>query len=179
MVLIDNPLIDTPYHLVEYHPYWVYTPEKTKNPKLNANTRRIMDLKSREKGEPLKFANEICGIICEGIAIAVVPSHDPKKVSSGIRETAETLAKRKGRIDATGCLVRHKFVEKKSEGGERSETIDLESIRVDDTHLIAGQSVLLLDDVTTSGGSLSACRELLLKAGAKEVQCFAIGRTTH
>lgn len=138
-----------------------------------------MDLKYQLKGESLKFANALCPEVCPGVAIAVVPSHDPAKVSSGIRDIAQTLAKRKSRIDATSCLVRHKRVNKKSDGGERSEEIDLKSISVVNEQLIAGKLVLLLDDVTTTGSSLAACRKLLLDAGAKAVQSFAIGKTTH
>ncbi|MBP3242165.1 MAG: phosphoribosyltransferase [Oribacterium sp.] len=37
--------------------------------------------------------------------------------------------------------------------------------------------VLLIDDVATSGNSLRACRELLLRNGAKRVYMLALGRT--
>jgi predicted amidophosphoribosyltransferase len=55
----------------------------------------------------------------------------------------------------------------------------LDSIKVVKPDLIKGRRVLLLDDVKTSGNSLIACKELLLKAGAKEVVMVALGRTTH
>ena len=37
--------------------------------------------------------------------------------------------------------------------------------------------VLLIDDVATSGNSLRACRDILLKNGAKKVYMLALGRT--
>ncbi len=37
--------------------------------------------------------------------------------------------------------------------------------------------VLLIDDVTTSGNSLRACRDILLQNGAKKVYMLALGRT--
>lgn len=55
----------------------------------------------------------------------------------------------------------------------------MNSIRVEHAELIQGREVLLLDDVTTSGNSLVACRQLLLEAGAARVKYMALGRTTH
>ncbi len=77
------------------------------------------------------------------------------------------------------CLVRHKSIAKKATGGDRSIEVDLNSIRVEDADCIKGKRVLLLDDVTTSGNSLLACRRLLLQAGAADVKMVALGRTTH
>lgn len=36
--------------------------------------------------------------------------------------------------------------------------------------------VLLMDDVTTTGNSLYACKEILLQNGAREVEMFALGK---
>lgn len=41
---------------------------------------------------------------------------------------------------------------------------------------ITGDIVLLMDDVTTTGNSLYACREILLQAGADHVEMFALGK---
>ncbi len=42
---------------------------------------------------------------------------------------------------------------------------------------VYGETVLLIDDVCTTGTTLSYCSEQLKKAGAKEVYCFTIART--
>lgn len=42
---------------------------------------------------------------------------------------------------------------------------------------IDGDVILLVDDVTTSGNSLSACKELLLSHGASRVAMFALGKS--
>ncbi len=42
---------------------------------------------------------------------------------------------------------------------------------------VEGEDVLLLDDITTSGNSLLACRDILIANGAKRVEMLVIGRT--
>ena len=41
---------------------------------------------------------------------------------------------------------------------------------------IEGEIVLLMDDVTTTGNSLYACKEILLANGASNVEMFALGK---
>lgn len=41
---------------------------------------------------------------------------------------------------------------------------------------ISGEIILLMDDVTTTGNSLYACKEILLQHGAKSVKMFALGK---
>ncbi len=82
-----------------------------------------------------------------------------------------------GRIDATSCLQRYKKVEKKSNGGNRDINVDLNSIKVNNHHLLKGQTVLLLDDVTTTGNSFLSCETLLEQAGALRVVKLALGKT--
>lgn len=51
------------------------------------------------------------------------------------------------------------------------------AFRVARPRLIEGKSVLLVDDVMTSGATLEACTAELLKAGAAEVRIFTAART--
>lgn len=48
-----------------------------------------------------------------------------------------------------------------------------------DASLVRGKRVLLLDDVITTGATVSECARILLTAGAKEVCCGAIAVTNH
>lgn len=50
----------------------------------------------------------------------------------------------------------------------------LGAYRVSDPSAIAGKTVLLLDDIVTSGSTVSEASRVLLTAGAKEVICAAI-----
>ena len=75
------------------------------------------------------------------------------------------------------CLIRNQSVDKLATGGERSLAIQTSSIIVNDAYNLSEDVILLVDDVTTSGNSLVACRDLLLNNGAKRVAMFALGRS--
>ena len=42
---------------------------------------------------------------------------------------------------------------------------------------ISGEIVLLMDDITTTGNSLYACKKILMDRGAETVEMFALGKT--
>jgi len=50
------------------------------------------------------------------------------------------------------------------------------AVSVKTKHLLNNRTVLLVDDVYTTGSTLNACTKTLLKAGAKEVHTVTLGR---
>ena len=40
-----------------------------------------------------------------------------------------------------------------------------------------GDTVILLDDVATTGNSITACRDILMSCGAREVMMIVLGMT--
>lgn len=48
-----------------------------------------------------------------------------------------------------------------------------------DPELVRGKRVLLLDDIITTGATVSECARVLLTAGAKEVFCAAVAASPH
>jgi hypothetical protein len=170
----------------------VYYPVKDPRFSSDGHSKAILKIKYRHGEEPdsqpwkqgnktialANFYRRLDGLLAPGIAIAVVPSHKTFLNPSGIQELAQRLAANQ-RIDATGCLIRRKAIPKLAKGGNRSVVRHLETIEVQHAELITGRDVLLLDDVTTSGGSLDACRQLLLGAGALAVKRAVLGTTVR
>lgn len=67
-----------------------------------------------------------------------------------------------------------KSIDKLSTGGARSYAVHMRSIEAVQDMDIAGGIVLLMDDVTTTGNSLYACKMILEQSGAGEVEIIAV-----
>lgn len=68
-----------------------------------------------------------------------------------------------------------KEIEKLATGGNRNINIHFGSIEVNPNVSISGEVILVVDDVTTSGNSLYACRDILLKHDASRGSNAGIG----
>lgn len=166
---------DTTFCLDIYHPY-KYKGEK--NPNFNEFSKLILDLKERKNFAINSFFEQLNPLLNKGFPIITVPSSNPQNLNTGITQVAILLAQQ-GQIDATSCLQRYKQVEKKSNGGSRDISVDLDSIKVNNQHLVKKQTILLLDDVTTTGNSFRACEQLLIKAGVAKVVKLALAKTAN
>lgn len=140
---------------------------------------RILDIKDNKPSAVAYFFEYMRKRLRAGGALAIVPSHDPDKKPGGLHALVEQLSAACGKDNAAQALVRHTKIAKLAGGGDRDPQVHLESIYVPNPALVAGKRVVLIDDVTTSGGSFSACKQLLLGAGANEVRCVALGHTTY
>ena len=80
---------------------------------------------------------------------------------------------------AVSTLEKFKNVEKQSSmGSAEKRRANISGVyRAVDPELIAGKRILLIDDIITTGSTLSECARTLLDAGAKEVLCAAIAQT--
>ena len=80
---------------------------------------------------------------------------------------------------AVSTLEKFKNVEKQSTmGSAEKRRANISGVyRAVDPELIAGKRILLIDDIITTGSTLSECARTLLEAGAKEVLCAAIAQT--
>jgi hypoxanthine phosphoribosyltransferase len=167
------------YYLRNYHRCFKWQGEE--NDCFDYFSEKILELKRKEKTSIDFWFEELKKHLKmdDSFAIAVVPSHSSGNQESGIHLVAKKLAKSLPEkiTDATLCLIRVKNIERLSTGGNRELDIHFESMKVINLELIQNKNVLLLDDVSTTGNSLRAGKELLLKAGASKVKCVALGKT--
>lgn len=155
----------------------VYLPRRRgANAEQDEQSMQILRLKARNRQAIASYSSIVEPLLGLDFSIAVVPSYDSTKMMSGIRDLAQLLA-RNGRTDATSCLVRHTTIPKLAHGGKRSVEVHLDSINVVNIHLIRNREVLLLDDITTTGNSIRACRILMERSGALLVRYLALAET--
>lgn len=158
-----------------YHKYWLDKERNIKNPLFDVFSGKILDLKEGKLSAIRYFYDLIDAEICRDVTVCVVPSSDASKLVTGIGMLAEMLA-RNGRVDKVYFLRRDRNIDKLALGGRRDQQIHMQSISTVQEMNIMGDIVLLMDDVTTTGNSLYACKEILLQAGAEHVEMFALGK---
>jgi hypothetical protein len=138
---------------------------------------RVLDFKGGNAHAITTFESAIRPHLPDNYVLCAVPSHDPAKKVGSLHTLCGKLAGQNGLVDGSSALERHTLIPKLATGGSRSVQVHLDSIRVAYPGLVNGRHVVIIDDVTTTGGSLIACKQLLLAAGAQYVACLAIGRT--
>ena len=141
------------------------------------NTKMILALQdNKDPGRPVAvdyFFGELDRALSHQFPIAMIPSHDPQATSAGLVQLIQRLVAN-NRIDAGSCLVRHTKVEESSYWKNRSMEKHLQSIKVINQASVENQTVLLLDDVVSSGNSMRACKKLLIDKGAADVVCLTL-----
>ena len=158
-----------------YHKYWLDRERGIKNPLFDVYSGRILDLKQGKMSAINFFYNIIDSEICKDVTICVVPSSDAEKTQSGIGMLGEKLAAN-NRVNKVYYLKRTKSIDKLAYGGNRDKNIHMQTISTIQEMSVKGDIILLMDDVTTTGNSLYACKEILLQNGAEPVEMFAFGK---
>ncbi|HKR12204.1 MAG TPA: ComF family protein [Pyrinomonadaceae bacterium] len=113
--------------------------------------------------------------------IVPVPLHDDRLRTRGFNQAA-IIARELSRalrvpLDETS-LIRVSSAEKYRTGLDakgRRETVE-KAFVVRRKRLIAGEEILLIDDVFTTGATVSACADALISAGAKSVLIMTLAR---
>jgi predicted amidophosphoribosyltransferase len=171
------------YCLREYNPYRLFG---ELNPAFKkATDGRLLDLKDNyDRGvtaaaEDFRQGLEPLGLPT-GTVVVIVPGHGANRsnMDRPLARAAQALARLDKRyVASVDTLIRTKTVPKKTDGGSRDIAVDLNSIIVMNSSNLKGATVVVLDDTATTGGSLTAARQLLNAAGAKKIAAVAIGRT--
>jgi len=163
-------------HYGTYHPY-----HYGNNPNFDDFSSLILNFKKGDSDAIAYFFHLLIGKIDfdKTDAIVYVPSHDSRKTHSSVSELAVMLADHFDWTDATDCLTRIKTIQKLSGGGDRDKSVHLNSLSVEYTYKIRNKNVLVLDDVTTTGNSLSTSMDLIKRNGARSVWAYALAETQH
>ena len=79
----------------------------------------------------------------------------------------------------TDTLRKPRDIKAQSELGDREErSANIKGAYIiPDPETVNGKSILLIDDIITTGSTLSECARVLLSAGAKRVVCATLART--
>lgn len=182
--LYNNSIdVDEKSNIYYFHNYFNYSYVKYMDSDDNRrrNTCRILDFK---KGyisgytyykRCLSCFDSLSGnwIICS------IPGHD--QVNSTINPMNNFLES--ANFDSNfhieeKLIIRTKKALAKHEGsyGDRTIEKDLESLDISNID-VYNKNIIVFDDVTTTGSSLSAAKYLLYKKGAKHVVCIAFAKT--
>lgn len=179
-------------YLEDYHKYWLDQATRTVNPRADGITKKIMDIKEGPKakryGDSLNFfaekllteLKEETGIWNTPHEIAIVPSSTVGVTSVALDQLARFLSARNKNFLYTGNPLRRKTAVKKlSHGGPRDYDLLYNSLEVTATEPIRAASCLLLDDVMTTGHSMSSCATHLYEWGIARVTPLALGKTSN
>ena len=110
-----------------------------------------------------------------------MPLHPKRLRTRGFNQAsiiAETVSKALDLAVDEASLVRVSSTEKYRAGLDvkgRRDTV-AGAFKVVHPRLVAGADILLVDDVFTTGATVSACAEVLLEAGAKSVFVLTLAR---
>jgi acyl carrier protein len=169
-------------HAVRVHFVGEYFPKRFGRSKHRAGaSRAVLSLKSEETAGVRYFERKLRDCIAPGDAVIAVPGHTAGAASGGLRDL---IAELDGLDDLSDCLVRTADVPSshmaRSEGYARpTEALHRETLAVVSPGRIRGRTILLMDDVLTTGATLCAAASVLRRAGAAQVCCLALTRTVR
>ncbi len=121
------------------------------------------------------------GMLGANTAITVMPSHVREKYGTNLLKVAEDLAEDFGFTDESYLIQRTVDKTKSTEGGERSVSAHLATLGLAHELNSYIDRYIILDDITTTGSSLEAAKQLLIRKGvfARHIIKIAISKTTH
>ncbi len=113
--------------------------------------------------------------------VASVPVGKKKMAKRGYNQAAifaEALSKRLAIPNGADILVRVKETKPQFNLNREERLQNLDgAFAVQNHHLVAGQRLLLVDDIFTTGATVTECTRVLLQAGAKKVSVITLARS--
>jgi predicted amidophosphoribosyltransferase len=115
------------------------------------------------------------------LLLTYVPRSPEKEIHTGVdqaKELAKAIAAQTGLPSVR--LLGHRFLGKEQKAKalrERGRGTEGAYYLLAGGEMVAGRTILLVDDVVTSGATVNACAACLRKAGAERVLCLAAARS--
>lgn len=111
--------------------------------------------------------------------LVVMPSHSQNNWSNSLLKMSNTLCNDLQLENYSFLLQRFKEHDKLAFGGDRNIKSHLSTIRINLNHNynINNKSIIILDDVTTTGNSLLAAQEILKQYDIKKIYLLALSKT--
>jgi predicted amidophosphoribosyltransferase len=148
----------------------------------------VLNAKHRRQREILDFlGDEMLAVLSEReptgepFLLTYVPRSPKREMKSDLdpaEELAKTIGDRLG-IPVMTLLAHHAYrrAQKTLSGEARAEASKNRYYLVEEARpLLPGRTVLLIDDVITTGATVSACTAVLKAGGAKRVVCLAAAK---
>lgn len=113
-------------------------------------------------------------------AIIPVPLHRTRERERGFNQSrllAEEISRATGVELMNGVLLRHLFTKTQTRMGRRARAKNIAgAFKVAQVGCIRGKTILLVDDVHTTGATLNECARVLKEGGAECVCCMSFAR---
>jgi competence protein ComFC len=113
--------------------------------------------------------------------VTPVPSHKTKRTEKGFNQVDLIISHLQNLVTykKLDCLKQVKNIEmrKLSQPARFNSVMDMFEFKQEYSGTIVGKKVLLIDDVVTTGATVSECSRVLSKNGARSVTVLTLGRT--
>lgn len=179
------------YALGAYRPLYIWeNGEKSRNPAFDNHSQQVLNLKSPERaqyfGPAVAYsAGFLTNFLRENVQldraeILIVPSSTKGKTSIGLEKIVQQVCSKDKRFSyQAGALSRHTTIDKLAKGGDRSLNVHLASMNYQEKRG-SPRVKILLDDVMTSGNSLSGAITVMSQVvQGLVVVPIVLGKTTH
>jgi len=108
-----------------------------------------------------------------------IPLSDKRKVERGFNQMESVSKSMLGNYDnlvifETHALKKHKDTIPQTTLSKEKRMKNVDGSFTADENIVTDKNIILIDDVLTTGSTLKEAREVLIKAGAKNVLCVAL-----